>query len=71
MRSLVHGLPIDTACSSSLVALHRAVEAMRGGSAEMAIVGGVNVLLTPEAFVAFGKAGMLSADGRCNRARSG
>jgi acyl transferase domain-containing protein/acyl carrier protein len=56
---------IDTACSSSLVAIHRAIESIASGSSEMAIVGGVNVLLSPGAFLAFGKAGMLCQDGRC------
>ncbi|HIJ54486.1 MAG TPA: SDR family NAD(P)-dependent oxidoreductase, partial [Deltaproteobacteria bacterium] len=57
--------PIDTACSSSLVAIHRAVEAIRSGTCEMAIAGGVNVILTPTATISFDKAGMLSPDGRC------
>ena len=56
---------IDTACSSSLVAIHRAIESLESGSSEAAIVGGVNLLASPAAFVAFEKAGMLSADGRC------
>ena len=57
--------PIETACSSSLVAIHRAVEAIRGGHCEQAIAGGVNLLLTPEAYISFTKAGMLCEDGRC------
>jgi polyketide synthase PksN len=57
--------PVDTACSSSLVAMHRAVEAMANGTCEMAITGGVNALLTPSLYLAFGNAGMLSNDGRC------
>lgn len=57
--------PIDTACSSSLVALHRAIESIHTGSCEMAIVGGVQVMLTPAAHVAFSKAGRLSQDGKC------
>ncbi|MCB0191358.1 MAG: SDR family NAD(P)-dependent oxidoreductase, partial [Anaerolineae bacterium] len=57
--------PIDTACSSSLVAIHRAVEALHSGGCELAIAGGVNVLLTPDWHIAFGLAGMLAEDGRC------
>ena len=57
--------PIDTACSSSLVALHRAVNAIKTGECEMAIAGGVNLLLTPTGFLAFGKSGMLADDGCC------
>ncbi|WP_444996462.1 SDR family NAD(P)-dependent oxidoreductase [Aliikangiella sp. IMCC44359] len=56
---------IDTACSSSLVAIHRAVEAMKNGHCDSAIVGGVNTLLAPDGHVSFRKAGMLSVDGRC------
>ncbi|MFL0800590.1 MAG: SDR family NAD(P)-dependent oxidoreductase [Agarilytica sp.] len=57
--------PIETACSSSLVAIHRAVSAMRLGQCDQAIVGGVNLLVTPEAHISFTKAGMLSTDGKC------
>ncbi len=57
--------PIDTACSSSLVALHRAVENIRSGYCDMAIAGGVNVLLLPQITISFSQAGMLSDDGRC------
>ncbi|MBV8227105.1 MAG: SDR family NAD(P)-dependent oxidoreductase, partial [Verrucomicrobia bacterium] len=56
---------IDTACSSSLVAIHRAIESIASGSCNLAIAGGVNVLLSPAAFLAFAKAGMLCPDGRC------
>jgi polyketide synthase PksN len=57
--------PLDTACSSSLVALHRAIESIHTGSCEMAIVGGVQVMLTPAAHISFAMAGMLSPDGQC------
>ncbi|MDF2859001.1 MAG: hypothetical protein K0Q87_4852, partial [Neobacillus sp.] len=57
--------PVNTACSSSLVAIYRAVEALRNGSCEVAIAGGVNALITPTWFVSFNRAGMLSTDGRC------
>ncbi|RXV64360.1 SDR family NAD(P)-dependent oxidoreductase [Burkholderia stabilis] len=56
---------VDTACSSSLVALHRAVRALRRGECGVAIVGGVNVMLTTRLHRALGAAGMLSPDGRC------
>ena len=63
----IHGPsePIETACSSSLVAIHRAVSAMENGTCEMAIVGGVNTIVTPEFHISFNKAGMLCEDGRC------
>ncbi|RJF41182.1 SDR family NAD(P)-dependent oxidoreductase [Actinomyces sp. 2119] len=56
---------VDTACSSSLTALHRAVTALRAGECDLAVVGGVNALLTPFWFAAFDNAGMLSPQGRC------
>ena len=63
----VHGPsePIETACSSSLVAIHRAQVAIDKSNCDMAIAGGVNLLVTPSGFIAFNKAGMLSPDGRC------
>jgi len=57
--------PIDTACSSSLIALHRAIESIHTGSSDMAIVGGVQVMLTPIGHISLSSAGMLSVDGRC------
>ncbi|MEH1778398.1 MAG: SDR family NAD(P)-dependent oxidoreductase [Nostoc sp.] len=58
-------LPVDTACSSSLVAVNYAVESIRNGSCDMAIAGGVNIILTPHFTLSFSKSGMLSEDGRC------
>lgn len=53
---------IDTTCSSSLVAINRAVKAIRAGECEMAIVGGINLIITPEKFKAYDEAGMLAED---------
>ncbi len=63
----LHGpaVSVDTACSSSQVALHLACQALRAGDCNMAIVGGVNVILLPEAYICFSKWGMFSPDGRC------
>ena len=57
--------PLDTACSSSLVALAEAVVNLRSGRIDTAIVGGVNMLLTPYAFIGFSQASMLSRRGLC------
>ena len=63
----LHGpsLSIDTACSSGLVALHQACNGLWNEESSMAIVGGVNLLLSPNAFIGFSKASMLSPDGQC------
>ncbi|NML34339.1 type I polyketide synthase [Paraburkholderia antibiotica] len=58
-------MSVDTACSSSIVALHQAVQALQSGETEMALAGGVNLLLHPFGFVSFSKASMLSPRGRC------
>jgi acyl transferase domain-containing protein len=57
---------IDTACSSGLVALHHAAEALRMGRIPAALVGGVNMLLSPFPFGGFARASMLSPTGRCH-----
>ena len=58
-------LAVDTACSSSLVAIHLACRSLRTGECELALAGGVNLILTPELTVTFSQAKMLAPDGRC------
>lgn len=57
--------PTDTACSSSLVSIHHAIEAISLGYCDLAIAGGVNLILNANMTISFNKAGMLSEDGRC------
>ncbi len=56
---------VDTACSSALVAINLACESIWSGEATMALAGGVNALLTPDASIGFSKATMLSPSGQC------
>jgi acyl transferase domain-containing protein/acyl-CoA synthetase (AMP-forming)/AMP-acid ligase II/pimeloyl-ACP methyl ester carboxylesterase len=58
-------LAVDTACSSSLVAVHLACQSLKNGECDRAIVGGVNLMLSPELTRTFTLAGMMAADGRC------
>ncbi|MES2731162.1 MAG: beta-ketoacyl synthase N-terminal-like domain-containing protein, partial [Bacteroidota bacterium] len=56
---------IDTACSSSLVAVHQACQSLRNGESDLAIAGGVNLILNPKISAIFGKSGMLAKDSTC------
>lgn len=58
-------LAVDTACSSSLVAVHLACQHLRHRECDLALTGGVHLLLTPETTIAFSKTRMLAPDGRC------
>ena len=58
-------ISIDTACSSSLVALHQACLSLHAGECDLALSGGINLLLNPGVFISFCKAHMLAADGHC------
>ena len=59
-------LTLDTACSSSIVALHLARQSILNDECEIALVGGVNLILTPENTVYFCKTSALSPDNRCH-----
>ncbi|MBF6545595.1 polyketide synthase Pks13 [Nocardia brasiliensis] len=55
---------VDTACSSTLVAVHQAVRALREGDADLALAGGVNMLLAPVTTLGFDQNGGVAKNGR-------
>ncbi|MFE9405159.1 type I polyketide synthase [Streptomyces sp. NPDC006530] len=58
-------LVVDTGQSSSLAAVHLACASLRAGECDLALAGGVHLILAPEGTLALERAGALSADGRC------
>ncbi|MGN7997314.1 beta-ketoacyl synthase N-terminal-like domain-containing protein, partial [Chitinophaga sp. 22308] len=58
-------IPLDNACASSMTALHLACQAIRNNEADMALVAGLNVLLSPLHYVYFSRIQALSPSGRC------
>ncbi len=56
---------VDTACSSSMVAIHLACQSLRQGECDMALAGGVNIILSTDFTRLFTNANMLANDGRC------
>ncbi len=58
-------MAIDTACSASLAAIAQGCRSLRNNECDVAVAGGVNLILTPELNIAFSKARMMAADGKC------
>ncbi|RYP44955.1 hypothetical protein DL768_008640 [Monosporascus sp. mg162] len=66
---------VDTACSSSLYALHQAVQSIRSGESDSAVVAGCNLHLNPDDTVSMSMLGIFNDAGRTfafdHRAKSG
>ncbi|MFJ2211186.1 SDR family NAD(P)-dependent oxidoreductase [Streptomyces sp. NPDC087864] len=58
-------MTVDTACSSALTATHLAVQSLRRGECDLAIIAAASALIDPSALVQACKMSMLAADGRC------
>ncbi|MCG8639313.1 MAG: acyltransferase domain-containing protein, partial [Desulfobacterales bacterium] len=58
-------ISLDTACSSSLVTVDLACKHLKDGTCDLALAGGVNLILSPEMTIVFSKAGLMAGDGRC------
>ncbi|MEV6398582.1 beta-ketoacyl synthase N-terminal-like domain-containing protein [Streptomyces sp. NPDC051907] len=58
-------ITVDTACSSALVAVHLACTALRAGECDLALAGGVNIVLGPVLDEIYAQAGLAAPDGRC------
>ncbi|PCK04622.1 MAG: hypothetical protein COA42_19005 [Alteromonadaceae bacterium] len=57
---------VDTLCSSSLVSIHYACQSIRNNECHLALAGGVNLILLPDASIALSQSQALSPSGRCN-----
>ena len=58
-------IALDTACSSSLVAVHLACQSLRSGESDLALCGGVSLILSPGTHIVLCRGKALAPDGRC------
>ncbi|MCL6309468.1 SDR family NAD(P)-dependent oxidoreductase [Pseudomonas syringae] len=58
-------IAVDTTCSSSLVAIHQAIQSLRLGEVDLALAGGVNLVLSPVGIYGRCSLGILSRQGEC------
>lgn len=58
-------MALDTGCSSVIVGLQLATQALQAGDIDLALVGGINLILSPETSITFSAAGFVSPSGRC------
>ena len=64
----VHGpaYTVDSACSSSLLAVHMACRSLHDRESDLALAGGVSIMLEPRKMSSGSAQGMLSATGACH-----
>lgn len=62
-----HGpaMQLDTACSSSLLAVHLACRSLHSQECDLALAGGVSLILAPEQIIGLCKLRAVSPSGRC------
>ncbi len=58
-------LVLDSACSSSLVSIHYAFESIKNGDCELAIAGGVDMLLDEKPYQLLSASKAISPEGKC------
>ncbi len=58
-------VPLDMTCASSLVAVHQAAASLRQGEVDLALAGGVHVILSPPVMRFMKEYGMLGQTGQC------
>jgi acyl transferase domain-containing protein len=58
-------ISVDTACSSSLVAIHLACQSLRYGESDIALAGGVSLIISEGLMISLSKVGFMAPDGRC------